>query len=510
MDARRCPCQLPDADVGALPPRSNQPEAPRDPQRPVLGAERHVSYRIEDIHVFESNGCHYAWSPTTRAASELSPPIAELLRSGDGRTLTFDEIERGLGAAIPRHQVRQLLAHLQQNGFLARLDKQCTPVSSLNLILTTHCNMDCIYCYGGKGRHENLPGGSYNLAPRHMQPEIGFLAVDYLLKAAALTRARTPGSINFFGGEPLLNQKTMQAVMDYADRQAEAFGVELPRFSITTNGTLLRDAFIALFRKFDVAVQVSFDGTPDAQNINRPFRRKAGESSYESCRRAFRTLRDEGIAFRVRATISRHNTDILRAIEHLDELGVSHVHFAIANMHDSFDGGLSEQDIDELLIEYAGIADYMFNRIRGGKRYVRCTNLTGLVSTLHSRKEKSFCCGAGIGLLSVVPDGRLFLCHRFAGEDAFCVGHIRDGIGFSKRRDLIERMHINTHQECRACWCRDICGGGCPYSNYLHGNTLSTPDPVDCKLQRGLAEIAIGFAARVRRESEEHYRTLVG
>jgi uncharacterized protein len=102
------------------------------------------------------------------------------------------------------------------------------------------------------------------------------------------------------------------------------------------------------------------------------------------------------------------------------------------------------------------------------------------------------------------------LCHRFAGEEPFSVGHIQNGIDFEARYRFIQDMHIATHQECTDCWCKDLCGGGCPYTNYLYGSQLYTPNSLECTLQKGLAEIGIHFAACLRKANEDLYWKVVG
>jgi uncharacterized protein len=97
------------------------------------------------------------------------------------------------------------------------------------------------------------------------------------------------------------------------------------------------------------------------------------------------------------------------------------------------------------------------------------------------------------------------MCHRFAGDNRFLLGNIHQGIDFEQRLELLEQMEINSHAECTNCWCKDICGGGCSYSNYYCGGDLATPQPLLCKLEKGMAEIGIHFAAELRKNHEEIY-----
>jgi uncharacterized protein len=482
----------------------------QDPSiREVIGSIRYQAFKKENVHIFNICSKTYGWAPKVRAACELSKPAVTILSLLSDTILSFEQIYQNMGFSISAKETEQILVVLEKVGFIKRITKHCTAISSINLLLTTRCNMDCVYCYGGKGRDNDLSGGSYNLKKEDMSPEIGRDAVDYLLKTAAFRSGGHPGGINFFGGEPLLNLSTMHAILNYAEEQSKKFSLDLPKFSITTNGTKISQEFIELCNRFKIAVQISFDGTPEAQNTLRPYQGGNGKSSYDVCCESFKFLRKNKINFRVRATLTKHNAQIMKVINNLERLGVEHVHFAIVNADYIKDVTLNDGDIDSVIKEFKKVSEYMLERIYAGKPFVKCNNLITLVETLQKKRKKTLCCGAGVGLLSLVPDGRLFLCHRFAGEDSFCVGHIRDGVDFMRRRDFIHEMHIDSHDMCGDCWCQDLCGGGCPYSNYLYSGKLYMPNPIECKLQKGISQVAIHFASCLRKKNEDYYWKIV-
>jgi uncharacterized protein len=46
-------------------------------------------------------------------------------------------------------------------------------------------------------------------------------------------------------------------------------------------------------------------------------------------------------------------------------------------------------------------------------------------------------------------------------------------------------------EECRQCWARNFCGGGCHANNYFTNGSISQPDKVACAMHRRRVEAAI-------------------
>ncbi len=303
LDTDKTDCKSQDVGIGGEAQECSGMQ--NRPTKDVLGPIRHKVFRKETAHTFRIGSKTYGWAPKVRTASELSNPAVAILSSLSNTTLSFEHIYNKMASTLSAEETEQILVELDKVGMVKQLGKHCTPISCVNLLLTTQCNMDCVYCYGGKGRDNSLSGGSYNLKKENMPPEIGCAAVDYLLKTAASSSRGHPGGINFFGGEPLLNLSTLRAILEYAEGQSRKYSLDLPRFSITTNGTVISQGFIELCKRFKIAVQVSFDCTAEAQNTLRPYHEGNGRSSYDVCCESFEVLRRNKIKFRIRATITK-------------------------------------------------------------------------------------------------------------------------------------------------------------------------------------------------------------
>lgn len=99
------------------------------------------------------------------------------------------------------------------------------------------CNLSCPYCY----EHPIREAGNFNDKPYDLEKMIAGLAKE-------------GGAFSLFGGEPLLTDlETLEGLWKYG---LEKYG----KNGIQTNGTLITDKHIELFKKYKVHVGMSLDG----------------------------------------------------------------------------------------------------------------------------------------------------------------------------------------------------------------------------------------------------------
>ena len=56
-------------------------------------------------------------------------------------------------------------------------------------------------------------------------------------------------------------------------------------------------------------------------------------------------------------------------------------------------------------------------------------------------------------------------------------------------------LNIYTREECRDCWARFYCSGGCSASNLLVNGDIKKPNHVGCEMERKRLECAIALKA---------------
>ena len=92
---------------------------------------------------------------------------------------------------------------------------------------------------------------------------------------------------------------------------------------------------------------------------------------------------------------------------------------------------------DDLLAQFRALAqDFLQASLQN--RHHGFSNVRETLQEIHQGHAKAYPCGAGIGLLGVATDGKVSLCHRFAGSDAHRFGSVTEGIDRAKQASFLE------------------------------------------------------------------------
>jgi uncharacterized protein len=355
----------------------------------------------------------------------------------------------------------------------AALDLIVEPApQSISLNVSSNCNLGCSYCYADRGSF-----GGRQATP--MTWTVAQAAIDRLLAVAGPDH---PITIGFLGGEPFVNRGMIHQAVDHASAEASRRGLDV-RFSVTTNGTLLRPDDLALMRSHPFAVTVSLDGAAELNDAQRPMR-TGGPGWRRVVERIEGLLADPGQAkVAARATVTRLDLDVLARLEALAAVGFPEV--GVAPLRSTPDSALALRDEDwprylDRLIEAARVEQA---RLRRGLP-VRLTNFAVALKQLHRGACSPYPCGAGGGYFSVSYEGRWYACHRAIGDAAFDMGS-SVGLDADRRRGFLAARHVHAQTDCRTCWARYLCSGGC------HQEAASRT-VASCDFIRGWLEFCLG------------------
>lgn len=355
------------------------------------------------------------------------------------------------------------------------------------------CNMDCEYCFAGKGEYSGKSG--------IMSLEVGKRALDYLVENSG---SRRHLEVDFFGGEPLINWDVCKELVKYG-RELEKKHDKIFNFTLTTNGVLIDDDVIDFTNREMGNVVLSMDGRRETHDRMR--HSKSGGGTYDSIMDNFRALVDsrteEGAERRskeyyMRGTYTAYNKDFSRDVIAMADLGFRETSIEPVVSDPDVPYALHEEDLPQLFEEYEKLALEMLEREKRGEGfnfYHYTVDLTG-GPCIYKRVSG---CGVSTEYLAVTPIGDLYPCHQFVGDDEMIVGNIYDGITHPETVDIFRgNNNLYTRDECRNCWAKLYCAGGCAANNYHSNGDINKVYKFGCELQRKRIECAIMLAAARR------------
>ena len=111
-------------------------------------------------------------------------------------------------------------------------------------------------------------------------------------------------------------------------------------------------------------------------------------------------------------------------------------------------------------------------------------------------------CGAGTEYLAITPGGDIYPCHQFVGKEEFRLGSLFDEENqFPK--DIIDgfmKTDVTTKEDCKKCWAKFYCSGGCHANAYNFNGDIQKPYKDGCEMQKKRIECAIMVEAALMLE----------
>ena len=364
-------------------------------------------------------------------------------------------------------------------------------VKALCLHVAHTCNLNCSYCFASQGK--------YHGERAVMSYEVGKQALDFLI---ANSGTRRNLEVDFFGGEPLMNFDVVKRLVAYARSVEKEHGKNF-RFTLTTNGMLIDDDVIDFANKECHNVVLSLDGRKEVHDRFRVD--YAGRGSWERIVPKFRKLVEArgGKNYYMRGTFTHANPDFLKDIEAMLDLGFTELSMEPVVCAENDPSALTKEDLPVLMEQYEKLAELMLRRRREGRPFTFYHYMIDLTGGPCIYKRISGC-GAGTEYMAVTPWGDLYPCHQFVGDEKFRLGDIWNGVSNFAVREEFAACNVYAHEECRDCWARLYCSGGCAANAYHATGSVTGVYRYGCELFRKRIECAIMVeAARAMEQTDE-------
>ena len=327
-----------------------------------------------------------------------------------------------------------------------------------------------------------------------MSAEIGKKAIDFII---ANSGKRRNLEVDFFGGEPLMNFDVVKEIVEYG-REQEKLHDKNFRFTITTNGILLDDEKQKYINENMHNVVLSLDGRKEVNDYMRP--RAGGQGSYDIIVPKFQKLAESRnqTDYYLRGTFTHNNLDFSKDVFHIaDDLGFKQVSVepVVAEATESY--AITEDDLDTIFEEYEKLAEQLYIRHKTGEKDFNFFHFMVDLTGGPCIAKRLSGCGSGTEYLAVTPEGDLYPCHQFVGQEEYKIGSVYNGIENTAIREEFANCNVYTKPDCKKCWAKFYCSGGC-MANACHyaGDIMGTYE-IGCKLQRKRIECAIMIKAKL-------------
>ena len=354
-------------------------------------------------------------------------------------------------------------------------------VKALCLHVAHTCNLNCEYCFASQGK--------YHGERAVMSFETGKRALDFLIENSG---SRRNLEVDFFGGEPLMVWDTVKKLVEYA-RSVEKQHNKNFRFTLTTNGMLIDDDVIEFANREMHNVVLSLDGRKEIHDRYRVD--YAGNGSWEKIVPKFQQLVKArgGKDYYMRGTFTHANPDFLEDIKTMLDLGFTELSMEPVVCAPGDPSELTEEDLPIVMEQYEKLAELMLSREKEGKPFTFYHYMIDLTGGPCIYKRISGC-GSGTEYMAVTPWGDLYPCHQFVGDEKFKLGDIYSGVSNTEIQNEFASCNVYAHPECKDCWARLYCSGGCAANAYHATGKITGVYEYGCKLFRKRMECAIMLA----------------
>ncbi|MBE6590406.1 MAG: thioether cross-link-forming SCIFF peptide maturase [Ruminococcaceae bacterium] len=448
------------------------------------------------IHQFKLNGYNIVLdvhSSSVHAVDEVAYDIIALIDKGVGEEDIVKQILEKYSHLedVNESEIRECLEdvnELKKQGKLFSEDKlshlagelknRSRDVKALCLHVAHTCNLNCNYCFASQGKYQ----GDRAL----MSFEVGKRALDFLMENSP---GRTNLEVDFFGGEPLMNWDVVKQLVLYARSVEKERGKNF-RFTLTTNGLLIDDDVINFSNEHMHNVVLSLDGRKEVHDRLR--KDIGGNGSYDRIVDKFKkfALSRNQEGYYMRGTFTHHNTDFLQDIIHMADLGFTQLSMEPVVCAPGDEYALTDEDLPKLFEQYELLAKEMLKREKEGRPFTFYHYMIDLSHGPCIYKRLSGC-GSGTEYLAVTPWGDLYPCHQFVGDEKYLMGNVYDGVTNHKLTESFKQCNACSRPQCRDCWAKLFCSGGCAANAYHSGGDITAIYEYGCKLFKKRMECAI-------------------
>lgn len=335
------------------------------------------------------------------------------------------------------------------------------------LIVTLRCNETCVYCHASRANMDAVQ--------TDMSAEIAEKSIEL-----ALGSSSSFITIEFQGGEPLVNFTVVKHAIEYGQRRAKEVGKSI-EFTMVSNLALMDEEKLSFLLDYKVQICTSIDGP---EHLHDKQRKLIGSSSFKAAvhwiKRINQAYVERGLdpsLYHVEALLTTTRDALSRGREIVDTYNSLGCKALFLRPIDPFGfvektAGRVEYPREEYLKFYRDTTDYIIELNKKGEQILERYAAIFMTKILNG-EDPNFLdirspSGAGISAIAYNYDGLVFagdearMMHE-TGDDTFLLGRVGE-LTYEQMmthptvRALVLASNLNGRPDCVNCAYNPYCG----------------------------------------------------
>lgn len=262
---------------------------------------------------------------------------------------------------------------------------------------------------------------------------------------------------------------------------------------MTTNCVALDDEAIAFINDEMFNVVISLDGRKDVHDALRPT--VNGKGSYDLILKNAQKLIAGRVdkEYYVRGTFTRENLDFTEDVKALRDAGFAQISVEPVVLAEDSPYALLPEHLPRIFAEYDTLAAHYIVARQSDESWYNFFHFMMDLSGGPCLYKRLRGCGAGCEYAAVTPEGDIYPCHQFVGLEEWRLGSVFSDELDEEMRERFSACNVMTKEDCRRCWAKYYCGGGCMANACQYGGGLMHPHTLSCALMKKRIECALGI-----------------
>jgi uncharacterized protein len=415
--------------------------------------------------IFQTRGgVNYLYHPVENRLYRISKEIYELIQNS--KTSNPSQSDRLIDFELPATLLCYLplpISSFRNN----EIDRESANYAiKLTLCVTKECNFRCTYCVFS-GSYSDLGYRFHSFAS---------ITIDCIKKIVdRLYSKHNKMILCFYGGEPLLRIDIISETVEYIRK---TYPTKEIVYSVTTNGSLLRESNLDFLLENNFIIHVSIDGNAEIHDKNRRFVDGSG---------SFNAIIDNLISFKVRAP-SSYDSQVFFKITYENEEILKEAFRYFSSNRDLFNVGSIQlsQILNSTNTQYFYDNSYLNNlmnsainkmtksyRVEEESDYLKefefkvgqmllFDELRDIYVKLSNKIIKNLtvpfggACNPCEDIVFIDTTGDYYFCEKMPSANN-SIGNAETGIIDELKTSLVNRYHEFLIDKCRMCWAVSLC-----------------------------------------------------